>query len=834
MKMIKAIKTRRSHTLTCLIAAAAILLSGCAAPFSSGKGEGSPAPGGTGAAEEESSELQRGEASAEAAENGENFPASAKEAEEMSRGAGSEKGATEPSPGTSVSFRAEVTGPFGQISASLPEGWEYMPYTADSAEGGFGDYGMLLRPAGSSGGHIDLCFMQNFGVCGTGLQEETVSLAGDEARIGTYDEHEMWDFVSFAGVNKGVVAQSISTESWSSADRERAMDILDSLKLDPQAAAGGTGYFQRDSEIPEIGLIAEARNITGKGAVINFRVWDPELAAGQLEYGEDYSMEKLAADEWIPLEPIIDGWAVNDVAHLIPADPESGGSDWKMAWDWLYGELEPGRYRIIKPVVDFRGTGDYVKYDVRVYFIYAGEKSGEEAADGVWISPAAGKGSGSGAGEGAREPSPGLGGESAREPSPGSPVVIAPEGESQNSTFADMDPETFLFGDAHWEWWSASRDAANRSAELSGGTEEFCAELMRELLISDSGENSVCSPLNVYLALAMLAETADGSTREQILRTLRAESPEALRERAGALWAANSADTPVLTSKLANSLWLRNDIGYNEDTLHRLANDYFAASFRGVMGSPEMNAALQSWTDEHTGGLLSDYVSGLSLQEQTVLALISTIYYKAAWTEKFSESETRREAFHGTAGDAEAEMMHSTQGMGIYRREKFSAISLDLNDSGEMFFFLPEEGVTPEEIIADPALFNVLHRGDGLNIPYALVRMTIPKFTVRERTDLREKLEALGITDALSAETADFSLLTDEAEGVFLSRAEHAAMVEIDEEGVTGAAYTALMLDGAAAIQPEPVDFVLDRPFCFVVTGLDGSILFAGIVNNIE
>jgi serine protease inhibitor len=332
----------------------------------------------------------------------------------------------------------------------------------------------------------------------------------------------------------------------------------------------------------------------------------------------------------------------------------------------------------------------------------------------------------------------------------------------------------------------------------------------------------------------MLAETADGSTREQILRTLRAESPEALRERAGALWAANTADTPVLTSKLANSLWLRNDIGYNEDTLHRLASDYCAASFRGVMGSPEMNAALQSWTDEHTGGLLSDYVSGLSLQKQTVLALISTIYYKAAWTEKFSESETGREVFHGTAGDAEAEMMHSTQGMGIYRREKFSAISLDLNDSGEMFFFLPEEGVTPEEIITDPAMFNVLRHGDGLNIPYALVRMTIPKFTVRERTDLREKLEALGITDALSAETADFSPLTDEAEGVFLSRAEHAAMVEIDEEGVTGAAYTALMLDGAAAMQPEPVDFVLDRPFCFVVTGLDGSILFAGIVNNIE
>lgn len=31
-------------------------------------------------------------------------------------------------------------------------------------------------------------------------------------------------------------------------------------------------------------------------------------------------------------------------------------------WNWLYGVLEPGRYRIIKPVDDFRGTGDFTMY----------------------------------------------------------------------------------------------------------------------------------------------------------------------------------------------------------------------------------------------------------------------------------------------------------------------------------------------------------------------------------------------------------------------------------------------------------------------------------------
>ena len=60
-------------------------------------------------------------------------------------------------------------------------------------------------------------------------------------------------------------------------------------------------------------------------------------------------------------------------------------------------------------------------------------------------------------------------------------------------------------------------------------------------------------------------------------------------------------------------------------------------------------------------------------------------------------------------------------------------------------------------------------------------------------------------------------------------------MVEIDQEGVTGAAYNAAMVEEAAEEEPEePIEFVLDRPFLFIVTGADGSILFSGAVRNLE
>ena len=72
----------------------------------------------------------------------------------------------------------------------------------------------------------------------------------------------------------------------------------------------------------------------------------------------------------------------------------------------------------------------------------------------------------------------------------------------------------------------------------------------------------------------------------------------------------------------------------------------------------------------------------------------------------------------------------------------------------------------------------------------------------------------------------------ENADGVFLSKAEHAARVAIDEEGVTAAAYTVMMEAGAAEPPDEEIDFTLDRPFVFAITSQDGLPLFIGVVNT--
>lgn len=397
-----------------------------------------------------------------------------------------------------------------------------------------------------------------------------------------------------------------------------------------------------------------------------------------------------------------------------------------------------------------------------------------------------------------------------------------------------MSPDEFMSG-TNVDWWDSYNDKRLASMELQDKMNEYYSKMMQQLLTGDE-DNTVCSPLNTYMALAMLAEITDGNTREQILNALNVKDIESLRKTVNTVWNANYLDLPVLTSVLANSLWLKDGAEFKDDTLNILANDYYASSFVGDPKSEAMNEALRKWTDDNTGGLLKEYIGELSLTPSTVIGLMSTIYYKALWNNAFIEKETEKETFHGVNGDTIVDMMHKYEHTtSLYRTDSFASVGLTLDYSGTMYFFLPNEGVDVNSLLSDEDVFKAMSDDfDDPNLSFLKVNMSIPKFKVSAETDLNDAIKALGIKDLYDPELADFSPLAKDTTGMFVSKTTHAAMVEIDEKGVTGAAYTAVLADGMGAEPEEIYEFVLDRPFMFVITGADGSILFAGVVRNIN
>ncbi len=406
--------------------------------------------------------------------------------------------------------------------------------------------------------------------------------------------------------------------------------------------------------------------------------------------------------------------------------------------------------------------------------------------------------------------------------------------EARYPESAPYPDETKYFGakfDTVYDAWSAERRARNAAAtSASGAMDEYLRAALPALLTTCDGKNAVCSPVSVYMALSMLAEITDGESRAQLLSLLGAESIDALRKTAGQVWAANYQNDGAVTSILADSLWLSDSMDYHSDTLARLADTYYASAFRGEMGSEAFNKALQNWINEQTGGLLKESAGGLSLAPETVIALVSTIYFRAKWGSEFSKSATADGIFHAPGGDVTHKFMHETMESTYYAADSFAAVGKYLEGSGTMWFLLPDEGVTPEELLTGGAVDFLLSQ-ENAESKYMTIDLSVPKFDVSADTELSDALRSLGVTDVFAADTADFSPLMDNADGIALSQAKHAARVAIDEEGVIAAAYTVMAAAGAAMPPDERVEFTLDRPFLFAVTGESGAVLFAGIVN---
>ena len=429
--------------------------------------------------------------------------------------------------------------------------------------------------------------------------------------------------------------------------------------------------------------------------------------------------------------------------------------------------------------------------------------------------------------------------------SPNTPIQSA---ETQHMIVKASYPVQVQFPDAddyHDDWekyneqWDLWREDAQqrRAGQVDNDVlADFLTTAVPELLTGTVG-NEVCSPVNIYMALAMLSEVTHGNTRAEIFQTLGVYSLEEMREKAAKVWNTAYRNDGAVTSILASSLWMDEELDYNSETVQALADNYYASSYKGEMGSDSMNTALRSWINEQTGGLLEQQASDLELSPETILALASTVYFRAKWSQEFNPDRTTEGEFvilSPDGGTIPCEFMNSSGTNTYYWSDNFGAVSCRLENGGKMWFIRPdhEEGVSVASLLDDPTTMEfILADGNWENSKFLVVNFSVPKFDVAGEKDLVNALRNLGITDVFDPSAADFTPITS-SDGVFVSEVDHAARVAIDEEGVTAAAYTVIPAPGGARPPDEEMDFILDKPFVFAITGETGLPLFMGVVNT--
>lgn len=429
------------------------------------------------------------------------------------------------------------------------------------------------------------------------------------------------------------------------------------------------------------------------------------------------------------------------------------------------------------------------------------------------------------------------------EPSPDPGPVIVPLG----NVLAEPEyPEMVPFPDPNSpnvdfrDWRESQKNQYDQPDGYADSLHTFFRKSLPIFLETAKEENVVCSPVNIYMALAMLAECTAGNSRRQILNLLGAASIESLREQAGHVWNAHYCSDGYTTLQLGNSLWLDSEEEYFQKCIDTLANDYYASVFWGDLGSEEMNEHLRDWVNEQTGGLLEEQANALELDPMTVVALASTIEYRVAWTDSFKEVKNTQQTFHSTNSDVTATFMNQRFERSFYWGENFTGTYLDLEDSGKMWLFLPDEGISTSELLNSGSIVPlILNEKSDILASSATVNLSLPKFDIAYDTDLVEDMQSLGVTDVFSFDKADMSNITTATKqfsprNTAVTEINHAARVTIDEDGLRAVAYTVIEAPsyGMPGTPPKEVDFVLDRPFVFVITSRDGLPLFSGVVEQ--
>lgn len=343
--------------------------------------------------------------------------------------------------------------------------------------------------------------------------------------------------------------------------------------------------------------------------------------------------------------------------------------------------------------------------------------------------------------------------------------------------------------------------------------DDFLMESISCFLSGRGDSNSVYSPINVYFSLAVMAELEEGEIREQILELLGANSIEELRKNSYDIWNRYYAKNEATKCIFANSLWLNEGTVIEEETLQILKESYYATVYQGDFSSEECVLAYRAWLNENTDGLV-DKLSDVALDPNADMANASAITFNNQWQNKFFVENNTTKVFHSTNGDVEVEFMNKDIGGEYYYwGDNFSSVKLKFQfEGGGMLFIMPDENVSMDTLLSDSEFLSfVVNSDDWENRAYPQVNLSVPKFEIQSDMELTQGLKSLGL-------------------GTVNIKSNHGAGVVIDERGVKASAYTA---NQYYAMAPEDeVDFILDRPFIFVIMGDGGLPLFVGIVNN--
>ncbi|XP_039378487.1 serpin B4-like isoform X2 [Mauremys reevesii] len=374
-------------------------------------------------------------------------------------------------------------------------------------------------------------------------------------------------------------------------------------------------------------------------------------------------------------------------------------------------------------------------------------------------------------------------------------------------------------------------------SSISEATTKFCLDFFKVLNEDRPSENIIHSPLSISAALGMVLLGARGNTATQMETVLNftelrenenpgtgssseCDIPGGIHSQFHDIFSAINKPTTSYELANANRLYGEQTFQFLQQYLSCIQKLYQAE----LKPSDFLNAAEETreqinlWVETFTKGKIKDLFAPGTLSTDTVLVLVNAVYFKGQWEVEFKKENTKERPFQiNETTSKPVKMMYHIGKYKIATIEEPDCQVLELPYNGgdlSMYILLPKDymGLTQLEKELTYEKLTTWNNPDHLKEDE--VEVSLPQFKIETSAQLKQYLEALGMTDVFRPGVADLSGMAKEG-GLFVSQVVHKAYIEVNEEGTVAAAATGDEVTTTSA--GIPVQFVADHPFLFFI-----------------
>lgn len=358
---------------------------------------------------------------------------------------------------------------------------------------------------------------------------------------------------------------------------------------------------------------------------------------------------------------------------------------------------------------------------------------------------------------------------------------------------------------------------------------------LQDVLAEASGpaDNVVWSPFSVASALALVTRGAKGATKDELAALLLGDPSADVAGLVRLLGEAERLDEPQRDQQppvveVANTLWADERVAIRAAFAAELAA-MPSGSVRPAPFEVDPEGArelINADVAKTTRDLIPQLLQSGTIKQDTVAALVNALYLKVAWRYKFDEAATEPRPFHTPDRVVRVPTMWLNENVGYAREPGWQVVTLPAVGGVDAVVLLPDGDLPAMSAVdASATLTTLLGKAKRQKIS-----LHLPKLELKLQAELTPVLNRLGVRTVFT-DDADLSAISEDPLAV--QAVIHESVLKIDEQGLEGAAATAVMMRTLSLDVSKPVEVNVDRPFLLLVRHRDsGVVYFSARVND--